>query len=277
MKGLALDGGGCFGIGQAQILARVDLSKFDFFVGTSIGSVVAAGLAAGKIPPSDMPKFFNENMPKIFKGYRWRQFNYLSARYPDKELNAVLSKLLPGKYSEIEKPVFITAVNLGSEKLKVFNSLDAADGTWQTWEVCRAAVAAETYFHPWKGYADGGIIVNNPAMVEIAAVSRHFDIPVNEIELCSIGTGASVVPGQKIPQGKWNRARWALWILKTLLNGATNSMHEYFAESMPLKKYLRIQFNRQPGWHMDNPADMKKAQEFWKLQITDAVEKVKTF
>ena len=59
-KGLALDGGGVFGVAQAEILCKLtDPMKFDFVAGTSIGSVTAALVALGDATVlKTLPAFF---------------------------------------------------------------------------------------------------------------------------------------------------------------------------------------------------------------------------
>lgn len=277
MKGLVLDGGGVFGIGQAQILAVADTSKFDFFVGTSIGCVNAAILASGIKLPSDIPSFFHDGAPKIFKGYQWRRYNIFSARYNDNNLNSVLSDFLPGTMGSVKKPLFIASANLGAQKLKVFYSGDASDASWPMWEVARAGVAAETYFPPWRGYADGGIYANNPSMVAIAGACKYLNCKVSDLEICSIGTGDSPYTSLGTPKGSWSRIHWGAWLLEALLNGAANSMHEYFARSLPLNKYTRIQFTRKTGWSMDNPEDMLLAEEAWQRDIAEGIKGVNAF
>ena len=189
-KGLVLDGGGVFGIGQAHILSQVDISKFDFFVGTSIGAVMAAACASD-MDRSELPKFFHDWMPKIFKVKPFYKYNPFNPSYPCKELNDALKDLLPQiTFGEVQKPLFITSSNLHCNKLKVFSSLDKGDGAWPLWEICRSATAAETYFKPWLGYADGAVFANNPAMVAISCACSILDYDIHEIQLCSIGTGS---------------------------------------------------------------------------------------
>ena len=274
-KGLVLDGGGVFGIGQAQILSQVDVSKFDFFVGTSIGSAICSGIAVGE-DPKILPDFFHEEMPKIFKTNALHKYNIFNPKYPDKALNSALVGLLDGKtMGDAKKPLFVTSANLSTNELKVFKSIDSSDEVWQLWEVVRAATAAETYFAPWKGYADGGVFANNPSMVAIASASKNLQIPIGDIQLCSIGTG--VGGGNYSPKKSFSLFTWGAWLLKTLLQGSSNSMHGYFARSLPINKYVRIQFVRDKKWAMDNPKDMLKAEKAWEGDIKRGIDTVNEF
>lgn len=274
VRGLILDGGGVFGIGQAHILARIDLSEFDFFVGTSIGAAQAIFLSLEQRKPSKLPAFFHDAMPEIFKGYWYRTYKLFTPKYSDKALNKALQKLLPGEFGDCVKPVFITVVNLNTQKLKVFSSEDSSDASWPAWEIARAATAAETYFSPWKGYGDGGIFANNPSMVAIAAACKKLGCKVSDIELCSIGTGC-IDEVDEPPAKHAFILSWGKWLLDALLSGSSNSMHEYFARSMPLKQYCRYEFIRHNNWRMDSPANMLEAENAWKSDISSAVKDIK--
>jgi len=274
-KGLVLDGGGVFGIGQAHILSQIDTSRFDFFVGTSIGSAICAQLASGG-NYDILPEFFHNEMPKIFKTDWKHKYNIFNPKYPDKALNDALVSLLDGFIlGNVKKPLFVTAANLSTNELKVFSSFNTEDQGWQLWEVVRSATAAETYFAPWKGYADGGVFANNPSMVAIASACKVLQYDVGDIQLCSIGTG--IGSDNYSPKKDFSLFTWGAWLLNTLLQGSSNSMHGYFARSMPINKYTRIQFVRQKGWKMDNPKDMFRAEDYWKEDIKRGVETVNRF
>jgi predicted acylesterase/phospholipase RssA len=275
MKGLALDGGGVFGIGQAHIVCKCDLDKFDFLSGTSIGAAIALRVALG-VGNDCFPKFFHDKMPKIFKGHKYRQYMFWKAKYGDKELNKALQELLPGKFGDCQRPVFIPVINLGTKRLKVFSSLDPADSIVPAWEIARAAVAAETYFPPWGGNADGGVIANNPSMVATAAARGILHADLDSLELLSIGTGVSAKQS-KTPTKSWGSVRWGAWLLGALLEGSASSMHEYFVKILNLHKYARIQFIRDKSWSMDNPKSMLAAEKAWKPEIAKGIEVVKAF
>lgn len=276
MKGLVLDGGGVFGIAQAHILSRVDVSKFDFFAGTSIGAVLAIACVSG-MDLTKLPFFFHECMPIIFKTNLFHKYNIFNSEYSDKGLTKVLSEIIPDmSFGELSKPVFIPVSKLKGSRLKVFSSLDETDSWWPLWEILRMATAAQTYFNPWKGYADGGVFANNPSMVSIASASKILGCNINDIELCSIGTGSNSLP---IEQGidNYSLFSWGRWLIRTLISGSSNSMHEYFASSLPLAKYNRIEFKRKKGWKLDSVKNMLLAEKEWEEEINAAVAIVENF
>jgi len=274
MKILALDGGGVFGFAQAEIMARAEcIDKFDCFVGTSIGSAVATGLALGKYDELG-GSFFDEWMPRVFDQSILRTMNIFTTKYSDRGLNDALQYVFRGDlFGQAKKPLFVTAVNVSARDLKVFYSGDSRDGNILAWKVVRYATAAETFFKPMDGYADGGVFVNNPVMVAIAAANRVLKVPLEEIEILAIGTGES--SGRDgIP--RW-RLGWGSWLINAMLDGASNSMHNYFAKSLPIKRFQKIEFVRKPCWRMDDTFSMLEAQLKWKHDIEDAVKIVKEF
>jgi len=137
MKGLCLDGGGSLGIGQAKILDAVDITKFDFLVGTSIGAANAAVCAMQLELP--LTSFFHNEMPSIFGGHWWRQYKPITPRYNDDNLNRALRGIFDSvPLGNVKRPLFITSVDIDSRKLKVFDSNDATDACMPLWEVVRS-------------------------------------------------------------------------------------------------------------------------------------------
>lgn len=276
MKGLSLSGGGVFGVAQARILDKVDTTKFDFFAGTSIGAVNAAVCAAEL--DVEMSEFFHEEMPKIFKGYGWKRLKPFAPRYGDKALNAALIRVFDGlRLGDVKKPLFVTCVDINTKRLKVFDSTDSNDAGLPLWEVLRAATAAETYFSPWKGRADGGIFANDASMVAIAAACDTLGCAVTDLEVCTIGTGSENKNNKLCGLKVRSLISWSIWVLKALLNGAASSMHEYFARSLPLKAYTKIEFVRDPKWDMDSAKDMLKAEAAWENYMQKAIKTVSEF
>ena len=196
-----------------------------------------------------------------------------NSKYSDKGLNAALRDVFGGTLlRDAQKPLFVTAANVGSRTLKVFSPL--TDDGWMLWEVLRAATAAETYFPSWKGYADGGVFANNPSMVGVAGACRALGENLEDIEVLSIGTGQKPAGGGRGPVSIFG---WGMWLVDALLEGASDEMHDYFVNSLPVKKYVRIQFAAESGWKMDSPADMMRAQRVWAKDVEKAINIVKAF
>jgi uncharacterized protein len=278
MKLLSLDGGGVFGFPQAEILARSQAAeKFDAFVGTSIGSVVAAIYALQ--PHAHIGyDFFEEYMPKIFRKNFFRSINIFQPKYSDNQLNQILKTLFNSiSLSNSPKPLYITAGNIQACRLKVFSSLDIDDGSQPVWVATRCSVAAPTYFSTYNGYCDGGVFVNNPAMVGVSSVINQQRGCWENIEVFSIGTGDRTGP----VHNPITRLGWPIWLMSALLQGASNGMNDYYIRSLiasqQIKKYRRIQFTGYPSWKLDDIKSMRKARELWEPQIQNAIKEIKEF
>lgn len=277
MKILTLDGGGCLAIGQAAILSKVTkLSKFHLIAGTSAGALVGA-LIALDTPPDKFTSFFVDYSTKIFAGHKWRKYNPFTPRYNDKQLVIALKELFPQKLGDVKIPLLVTTADLNNRRMKVFYSGDPDDANLPMWEVLRMAVAAETYFLPWKGMADGGIYANNPCMVGVAGAVHRLGAVLEKIELCSIGTGTTISNTAVGTTKRWSLVRWGLYLINTFMEGGASSMHEYFVARLPIKKIVRIQFERGAGWTMDDATVVQKALVAWGPKITKAIRKVNNF
>jgi patatin-like phospholipase/acyl hydrolase len=82
---LALSGGGYLGLYASEILARLEDragrpigSCFDLIAGTSVGGVLAAGIALD-VPASRMRDLFIERGQDIFSGRRRPRFGWIDA------------------------------------------------------------------------------------------------------------------------------------------------------------------------------------------------------
>ena len=271
MRVLALHGGGLFGCAQADILRRVPQvqSKFDCIAGTSVGSIVGAMIATG-VPADKYLSFFTEYGPQIFAGHWWRQWSPFTPKYNDAVINETLKTILPGKFRDVKIPMFVTSADLNGRCLKVFYSGDKADGDLNLWEICRMAVAAETYFLPWQGMADGGIYANNPSMVAVGGALSDLHARLEDIELTAIGTGVHTGNTNVGSTQGWTLLSWGMYILQSALRGSANTMHDFFVNELPLKRHYSVQFERDSSWDMDDPACIAPALEKWQPQIIKA-------
>lgn len=276
MKMLTLDGGGVFGKAQAKILADANCyDKFEVLAGTSIGSAIAAAVSLG-LHKQVGPDFFDLWMPKVFhRSWLRGLVSFFVPKYPDAGLNEALQGMFGSAlFGDAKKPLFVTAADIGRRTLKVYDSTNFDDARLPMWEVIRTATAAETYFAPWKGMADGGVFANNPSMVGVAAAARVLKVPLSSLEVLSIGTGRSTKDGQREPRSEW---QWGRWLVQVLLNGASDDMHDYFVRSMPLKNYVRVQFLREDDWGMDSVKDMDAAMVKWAPDMAAAIPVVRGF
>jgi predicted acylesterase/phospholipase RssA len=214
---LSFDGGGIRGVLSARLLARLGpaaIEKADCFAGTSTGSFIALGLAAG-LTPEDLVALYERAGPSIFTPAKGRLETLLGvkAQYTrsglKKELTQAFARtgLNPeGPLSQLKKEVVIVA----------FRLKDPALGHWEPVIFTRqskvslidAALmssAAPTYFPSYKGYVDGGVCANNPSVVAIG-IAAQWGISLNDMRMLSVGTGrvSHRIDGKE----SWGALKW---------------------------------------------------------------------
>ncbi len=234
---LALEGGGILGTIEAVILERLDkefpnlIRKTDLIVGTSTGGIQALGLAAGYEPAQVKAigtNYSNDNMREVF-----------AEQFGDKKLK------------DLEKKVAIPAFDLdpGPDrkfrgwKLKVFHNFECpdSDGEELCVDVGLRTSATPTFFPTVDGYCDGGVVVNNPALIGLTQAldaKRGPGMPLAQINLLSLGAGRSArwVEGNNLD---WSAAQWAPHILYMLLEGGI-SIVDFQCQQILGESYHRI-------------------------------------
>lgn len=263
---LSVDGGGVFGAAPASLLSRMDhsLLRFDAYAGTSIGSAISAALSVG-VSPEKILDMFEGRMGTVFPQAWYRRFLVLSAKYPDSGLNQVIKDLVGEKtlFGDASAPLFIVAGDLATNSVKIFSSVKDEDKGLPMWEVVRASVAAPTYFPPWKNYCDGGIFANNPGMVAVAGCIRSLGFDDDEIHMLSLGCGEDLLSKQKRLDRSSSVLQWAPKLLRMMLDGGANKMHDFFVSSVLGDRVLRLQYNRNPDWAFDDPSNVEFCLSAW--------------
>lgn len=206
---LALTGGGYRGLFTAQIIARMEAQTkigiaghFDMMAGTSIGGIVAIGLACG-IGAKDLVASISSRGPEIFKPRRRSVGGFVSARYDSNSLQKAIVGIL-GKdhakrpFAEIPAPLLVVSVDDRMSEPRIFRTELCAPGEADdisTLDVAMATSAAPTYFAPHRigerTYVDGGLIANAPDLVLLGEAMRRFDAELSDLHLCSIGTAGN--------------------------------------------------------------------------------------
>ena len=203
---LSIDGGGYRGVYPAHVLKRIEeelnlsvRDEFDLLAGTSTGSIVAGGIAAG-IPPREIAAMYESKGKAIF-AKRWlARFGMVASRYRRGTLQKTLSKVLGNvKLGEIEKPLIIPATDVGNGCVHVFKSSYDREFVRDQNVLLRDAILASchrtTYFDPIvvNKYllADGGVWANCPTMVAIIDARQRLGVALDDIQVLSIGTGVS--------------------------------------------------------------------------------------
>lgn len=214
---LSLSGGGFLGLYSISVLAafeeQIDQpihTRFDLIAGTSVGGIIALGLAAG-VRAADIRDVFLAKGAAIFSGRRApRGFissslelarSILGPKYGDKTLREVIASLVgeERQLGNLERPVLIPAVNLTKGGPQVFKTPHhptfKRDRLLKVVDVALATSAAPTFFPVAEIgsslYADGGLFANSPDLMAVHEAEHFFQVPRERIRLLSIGTTTS--------------------------------------------------------------------------------------
>lgn len=224
IKILSLNGGGVRGLYSIAVLAEIERvladktqndklsigSYFDLIAGTSIGGILALGLADGK-RARDLEKGFREHAKKIFpiQGKFKKFWNLLfHHQYDGNSINQAITSILGEnrKIRNLQRRVLIPTVCITTGKPQFFktchNPRFTRDDKLDLVDVARATSAAPTYFSPYfietlsNHYVDGGLIANNPSLTAYHEVltdlkSEFPDAKQRGIKVLNIGTLSS--------------------------------------------------------------------------------------
>jgi patatin-like phospholipase/acyl hydrolase len=211
---LSLSGGGYLGLYTACVLAELESSAarplascFDLIAGTSIGGIIALGLAKGTSAEAIRDSFINEG-PKIFSvkpppqtlvTKRWSlRVNATRAKYLSGALRRTIESIVgkDSKIGDLNHRVMIPTVNLTKGSPQVFKT-DHHPTFVRDWkvpivDVALATSAAPTFFplHRIGGelFADGGLYANSPDELALHEAEYFLDQPRSGISVLSIGT-----------------------------------------------------------------------------------------
>ena len=207
---LALDGGGIRGTFTAAVLAQwqemlqPELAKnfsrnFDLIAGTSTGAILAIGLGLG-FSPLDILNFYREQGPKIFPGARDLR-HWLKSKHESSTLRYILEQIFNDRglaTSNVRLVIPTVKAKRGESELIVtphtadrtgFKGISAVDAAL-------ASSAAPSFFDDCEitgevstqQYLDGGIWANNPVLPAIAEAVRYLKVPIDRLDVPSIGT-----------------------------------------------------------------------------------------
>jgi patatin-like phospholipase/acyl hydrolase len=167
---LALDGGGVRGQFTITLLRRLGealpgwIGKTDLFAGTSVGAVLALGLATGH-RPKEMEQLFRKRAPHIFRPSTSRiplqLARFFRAGYAVAPLNRFLEGMLGDlRLQDLDKRVVVPVMRLdnghgsGDQRCwepDVFNNFGGKEtdhGQMLARQVALCATATPTIFHP---------------------------------------------------------------------------------------------------------------------------------
>ena len=201
---IAIDGGGIRGIIVTQALAVLEAalnkpasSIFRLAAGTSTGSIISAGIAAG-IPAARMTQLYIAMGQTIFPNSLQKLLFPLSrCRYPAEPLEAALDAHFGSRtmsdfwQAEPQIDVVITAYDLQQNRTLFIKPWKEEYAGWRVSKAVQASCTVPTYFPVVDGrYVDGGVgSYANPCYVAAYEARECLKWDPAETTLISIGTG----------------------------------------------------------------------------------------
>ncbi len=200
---LALSGGGFRGLYSATILSSLEetmgapLGKhFDLICGTSVGGILALGLAK-EIPAQDLKNLFVRYGRTIFDRRLVLRGMAFFARHTNHGLMNVLTKLFENAtLGDLDHPVLIPTVNYATGLAKVFKTPHhktfEVDHKTSLIDAAMATSAAPTYFPIYANsrgkFVDGGLVANAPGLLGLHEAVKYFGVDEKDVRVLSIGT-----------------------------------------------------------------------------------------
>ena len=211
---LALSGGGFLGLYTATVLAELEkanersvATSFDLLAGTSIGGIVALGLAAGA-SAAKIKSVFEDNGAKIF-GNRPPPTSRLgvfkdivrgafSSKYETSVLRETIESIVgrDTRIGDLHHAVLIPSINLSKGSPQIFKTPHHEDFrldlNLRVVDIALATSAAPTYFPLAEIgdslFVDGGLYANSPDLLALHEATHFFKAHEESVRILSIGT-----------------------------------------------------------------------------------------
>lgn len=264
---LSLSGGGYLGLYTASILAQLEehyncriADHFDLIAGTSVGGIIALGLA-NRTPAQKIVDAFTENGPKVFSeapppssiwgNVKALKRNMFRPNYRSDQLRTIIAAVVgeDTKIGDLKHRVLIPAVNLSKGEPQVFKTPHhptfVRDAKLTLIDVALATSAAPTFFplHRIGGelFADGGLYANAPDLFAVHESEHFLHQDVAEISLLSIGTTTSRF---SFSNSIGTDLGWKQWMqgqrLPNVMIAAQQLSTEYMLQHRLGERYVRI-------------------------------------
>lgn len=264
---LCLSGGGFLGLYSAAVLASIEESsgiplhrRFDLIAGTSIGGIVALGIASGT-PASTILEEMRNQGPTIFSskpastGWIKSQWalkdNAIGAKYSSSSLRKVICDVVGEDVyiGDLKQRTIIPTVNLTKGSPQIFKTPHhesfVRDWKIPVVDVALATSAAPTFFpiHGIGGemFADGGLYANSPDEIALHEAEHFLGQDRNDIRVLSIGTTTSEF---SFSNETASNLGWLGWMreqrLPNVMIGAQQKNTDFMMRHRLAERYLRI-------------------------------------
>lgn len=266
---IAIDGGGIRGVIVTKALSMLEEEigqplheVSQLYAGTSTGSIISAGLAAG-LSASKIHELYLQLGETIFpQSWRTFLFPFSRYRYSPKPLEDALWKHLGDmKMKDLWKDlslrdVVITAFDVLTNETCFIKPWKLQYQDWPLVKAVLASSSVPTYFPPLEGrYIDGGVgSYANPCYLAAYELSFCLGWKLEETTLLSLGTGRSpnaVRPGEPERFAAWD---WLDPVLDAFLTSASDQQVRIVDSFFGKLDFRRFQVDMGEALPMDDPA-----------------------
>ena len=117
--------------------------------------------------------------------------------------------------------------------------------------VALATAAAPTYFRAAEvdnaAFVDGGVWANNPTLAAVAEAASRLHVPLNHIDILSIGTTSAPYSGRKILNSGYVGWLWGGRIIELLMHAQAQGTIELSGTLAGRTRLLRVDQTMLPG------------------------------
>ncbi len=280
---LALSGGGYLGLYTATILAELEetlggeplFTRFDMITGTSIGGILALGIALG-IPMKTIAAAFADRGEAIFSarpaprsqigGLLDLARMITGPKYTGIALRATIEGLV-GEHTlaDLQRPCLVPAVNMTKGGPQVFKTPHhpnfRRDWRLKVVDVGMATSAAPAFF-PLASigdemFADGGLFANSPDLMAVHEAEHFMGVAQDDIHVLSVGTTTSKFSfshamGRNLGALGWAKRQRLLQATIASQQQVTDAMLRHRLGS----RYLRLDTSQSPEQVQDLALDV---------------------
>jgi patatin-like phospholipase/acyl hydrolase len=264
---LSLSGGGYLGLYTIEVLARIEQAiggrvadRFDLLAGTSIGGILALGLAAGRSAEQIRdtiarlgPRVFGSDPPpqtRLGQLLELRK-NPFRAKHRAAALQEAICEVVgvDTLVGDLRHRVIVPAINLTKGSPQVFKTPHhptfVRDLNLRVVDVALATSAAPTYLpiHRIDGelFCDGGLYANAPDMIALHEAEHFLREEASNLRLLSIGTTTSRF---SFSSAGGQDLGWVGWMagarLTSVMIAAQQLNSDYMLQHRLGDRYLRI-------------------------------------
>ena len=283
---LALDGGGIKGTFTASALATWEdqtklriVDHFDLVAGTSTGGIIAVGLGVG-LTGQQMLSFYRDRGPVIFPVTSLHNRLMYSLRHlfqPKYSQEVLLREIETAYYGGNEAIPFkkslcrllIPAYHAVAGESHIFRTphheLLTGDAETQAAHIALATAAAPTFFSAAKvgnmiaesEYFDGGVWANSPAMASIIEAVCYLGVPLDRIDVLSVGTTEEPFTVRK--QTLAGILHWNIKLIRLLMSAQEESSLKHARLLAGEPRFFRVNVMTSPGnYRLDSPNEIEE-------------------